>query len=131
MLRILCLMTCLSFLLTSCSGMKYKNIPDEGAYDRVNKQSLNKTPKEVKEMVGQPMYAFFNDGKTVYTLAYPEAGEEVTLAKAIFDKEMGCYFMLFERNEQNKYIYQPVNFGKATGCQNQGHGRVNDTSLID
>ena len=131
MLRSLCLMTCLTFLLASCSGVKYKNITSQSAYDRVNKQAINKTPKEVKEIVGQPMYAFFNDEKTVYTLAYPEADEEVSLAKAMFDKEMGCYFMLFVKNDDNKYIYSPVNFGKATGCQNQGQSRINDTTLID
>lgn len=131
MLRIFLLTTCLSFLLTSCSGIKYKNIPNATAYDRVNKQSLEKTPREVKAIVGQPMYAFFDESKSTYTLGYPEADEEVSMAKAIFDKELGCYFMQFHKNEQSQYIYSPVNFGRASGCQNPGFARINDTSLID
>jgi hypothetical protein len=131
LLRIVCQCMCLSFLLTSCSGIKYKNIPSASAYDRVNKLSLDKTPKEVKAIVGQPMMAFFDESKTAYTLGYPEADEEVSMAKAMFDKELGCYFMLFIKNEQGKYIYSPVNFGRATGCHNPGLAKIYDTSLID
>lgn len=131
MLRNLFLLTSLSVLVTSCSGIKYKNIPSSSAFDRVNKTSIDKTPKEVKQLVGQPMFAFFDDSKSTYTLAYPEADEEVSLAKAMFDKELGCYFLQFHKNDDNKYIYSPSNFGRATGCQNPGIPRISDTSLID
>lgn len=130
-LLVLCLMS-LGFV--SCSGMKFTNIPSDEKFIEINKFAIGKEPKAVKDYIGQPLHAFYSKDMYGYFLYYPAANEEVTMTRAMFDRELGCRVFQFIKEPTGKYIYSPISPGMApvpTNCTlNMDLVRVGP-SLID
>ena len=90
---------------------------------------MGKSPKEVAQVVGKPMSAFFKNGdKSEYHMVYPMSEGEVGMSDLMFNDRLECLDLIFEKEKGYKYDGWGSNTGFTCGAIK---GERLDTSLID
>jgi hypothetical protein len=120
----------LMVLTSSCATKKFKSFNSHDEFAATANKLVGKTPKEVVAILGQPMRAFFNDGvDQYYSIVYPVGNGDLSLTEVMFNADLICYSMTFEK--VNNYIYKAWYTGNpSASCRSSKDEKIN-TSLID
>lgn len=120
----------ITIVASSCATPKFRSFKSHDEFGSTVDKLTGKNPKEVVAILGKPMRAFFNDGiEDKYSIVYPVGKGEISLTEIMFNTDLVCYSMTFEK--ENNYKFQGWRTtAPDSSCRNTKDEKMN-TSLID
>ncbi|MBX3018654.1 MAG: hypothetical protein KF767_12245 [Bdellovibrionaceae bacterium] len=118
-----------------CASVKYRGYSNGEDFAKVAGEQKGKTPKQVVASMGQPMGAYYTNGsKDEYLLYYPVGANEMGMMEVVFNKEIQCHWLMFERGKQ--FVFDGEYHSKPNQAENcsmdtlKARGLVLDDSLV-
>lgn len=115
-------------LTTACANKKFKTFTTVQNFKTGGRLIEGKTPKEAKQILGEPMSVYYNDDKTIYYMVYPLNDTDVKMTDIMFNDRLECLAYNFEKENNFKFKDWSSNTGFTCGAIK---GQKLDTSLID
>ena len=115
--------------LVGCATTKFKGYSTPQNFKTSASLGKGKSPKEMTQILGKPMSAFFKNGDTSeYHMVYPMSENEVSMTDLMFNDRLECLELIFEKDKGYKFDNWSSNTGFTCGAIK---GEKLDMSLID
>lgn len=133
------LLVALVFALSSCASLNRKVASNQTEMSQLRRQMLGKTPKSVKQALGEPFSVgwFTNiDGTRVYYVAYPHAeNQNLSTMDIMMDKTIECDFLYFYNKNNYKFAIDVGDLDSQTAAcshlQDRNYKYEYDDSLVN